>query len=87
LKISRTNNRGAGGVMKKIIGIILAVALLCGLAYWYLALGKKAAVESKVYMETSKTEIDDAKKSMEDLEKSQEESRKAIEQMGGGAGR
>ena len=73
--------------MKKIIGSIIVAAMLGGLAYWYLALGKKAAVESKSYMETSQGTIDNAKKSMEDLEKSQEESRKAIEQIGGGSGK
>jgi len=68
--------------MKKLIGLIVVLALLTALASWYLFLGKKAAVESKTYMEDSKATIDDAKRDMESLEKSQEESRKAIEQMG-----
>lgn len=73
--------------MKKLIGLIVSIAIICALAFWYLSLGKKAAVETKAYMESSKSQIDDAKKSMEDLNKATEESRKAIEQMGGGTGK
>lgn len=68
--------------MNKLISLIVAIALICALAFWYLSLGKKAAVETKSYMETSKGQIDDAKKAMEDLNKATEESRKAVEQMG-----
>lgn len=66
--------------MKKLIGLIAGIALICALAFWYLSLGKKAAVETKSYMETSKGQIDDAKKAVEDLNKATDESRKAVEQ-------
>lgn len=68
--------------MKKILSLIAAVAFISALAFWYLSLGKKAAVESKAYMEDSKGQIDDAKKNMDDLNKAAEESKKAIEQIG-----
>jgi hypothetical protein len=66
--------------MKRIISLIASIAVIGALAFWYLSLGKKAAVESKVYMEDAKGRIDDAKKAMEDLNKAAEESKKAIEQ-------
>lgn len=65
--------------MKKLISLIAAIALIFALAFWYLSLGKKAAVETKSYMETSKGQIDDAKKAMEDLNKAAEEEKKAVE--------
>jgi len=68
--------------MKKIIGLLIAVAVLCVLAYGYFVLGKKAAVETSHYMEDSKAQIDNAKKSFEDVEKNQEETKKAIESIG-----
>lgn len=68
--------------MKKIIGLLAAVALLFVLAYGYLVLGKKAAEENTGYMKDSQGQIDDARKSMEALEKSQEETRRAIEGIG-----
>jgi hypothetical protein len=73
--------------MKKLIGLIVSIAFICALAYWYLSLGKKAAVETKSYMETSKGQIDDSKKAMEDLNKATEESKKAVEQAVGGTGK
>lgn len=73
--------------MKKPLSFIVAAALVCALAYWYLSLGKKAAVEGQAVMENAQGTIDNAKKSMDDLNKSMEESRKAIEKMGGGTGK
>jgi hypothetical protein len=70
--------------MKKLLGIIIATAVICALAYWYLSLGKKTVVESKAVMENAQSTIGDAKKSVENLNKSMEESRKAIKEMGGG---
>jgi hypothetical protein len=66
--------------MIKTIGLIVSVALIGVLAFWYLSLGQKAAVETASYMETSNGQIDDAKKAVEDLNKVAEQEKKAVEQ-------
>jgi hypothetical protein len=69
--------------MKKGIGILIAVAIIALLAFWYLHIGQKVGNAATDVMKESQGQVDNAKQAVEEMNKSTRETEKALEQMTG----
>jgi Sec-independent protein translocase protein TatA len=72
--------------MKKVIGILVTIAILALIVFGYLRIGQKAGTTATEVMKESQGQVDNAKQAVEELNKSTQATDKALEQVTGKKG-